>query len=250
MSETDKKYKLTKQLLKLAIDTAGYRHKDIAVKAGLSKTSVAQVSAWRNGRKNATERQMAYFINEYGHLLKRKMWHLYYRYQLDGKKLVMNFVKLSGDIIFKHQIRLEPNPEYKKSVSALRVVIIENSGCYKLLLQYRAGLFSWKETSCDALYCIPSVSNKETNDYIVHSDNEEANWHLWKDKHCENIDELIEEFEKTCHAISSEGGILKELEFKGRRPLELCELKHIAPMKFSFYQKLMKLDLQSQLLPF
>jgi len=72
MSETGKEYKYTKQLLKIAIENGGYRNKDIAEKAGLSGKSVARASAWRNGRKNATERQMAYFIKEYEHLLRRK----------------------------------------------------------------------------------------------------------------------------------------------------------------------------------
>ena len=73
MANIEKKYKYTKQLLKIAIETDQYRNKDIALKAGLSDKSVAQVSGWRNGRTKATERQMAYFIKEYGHLLKRKL---------------------------------------------------------------------------------------------------------------------------------------------------------------------------------
>ena len=48
--ELDKEYKYTKKLLKVAIEENGYRNKDIAVKAGLSEKSVAQVSKWRNGR--------------------------------------------------------------------------------------------------------------------------------------------------------------------------------------------------------
>ena len=80
MINKEKKYKYTKQLLKIAIEAGQYRNQDIALKAGLSNKSVAQVSGWRNGRKKATERQMAYFIKEYEHLLKRKLEYLFYKY--------------------------------------------------------------------------------------------------------------------------------------------------------------------------
>ncbi|MCG9624585.1 hypothetical protein L1D34_06995 [Vibrio mediterranei] len=252
MSSTDKKYKYTRQLLKIAKQEGNYTNKEIEKKAGLKGSSSSLASRWLNGHALATERQMRYFINNYGHLLKRQMEHLYYQYLPNGEKLVMSYVKLSGDVIFKHQIRIEPTCEYKKGLSALRVVIIENSGSYKLLLQYRAGLIQWINTMNESkVSYLPSIHDVKE---IVHTDNEEAHWHLWEVNHCKNTDELIEKFEAACHTILSEGNIIDWAKCKGRINKEaesrFFRLKHVGPMKFSFYQKLMKLGLQSELLPF
>ena len=86
-----KKCKNTKQLVRLAVES-GMPHKEIAVKAGLKEKSTAQVSRWRKGESLATERQMAYFVKEFGELLRRKSQHLV-TVEQDGRP---NFIKLQG----------------------------------------------------------------------------------------------------------------------------------------------------------
>ncbi|TOQ26274.1 hypothetical protein, partial [Vibrio parahaemolyticus] len=103
----DKKYKYTRQLLKIAKQEGNYTNKDIEKKAGLSGSSSSLASRWLNGHALATERQMRYFINNYGHLLKRKMEHLYYQLQPQGNSIFTHYMKFSGDIIFKHQIKAD-----------------------------------------------------------------------------------------------------------------------------------------------
>ncbi|MDE3274294.1 hypothetical protein, partial [Pseudoalteromonas sp. G4] len=74
-TQDNKKCRDTKRLIKIAIEN-GMTNQEIAAKAGLSKKSVAQVSRWRNGEALAFERQMRFFIKEFGDQLRRKSEHL------------------------------------------------------------------------------------------------------------------------------------------------------------------------------
>ena len=76
-------------------------NKDIAKKAGLSPSSIAQVSRWRNGESLATERQMGFFIKEFGDLLRRKSEHLLTIIKDDTQ----HYIKLTGDLVLKHVVR-------------------------------------------------------------------------------------------------------------------------------------------------
>lgn len=154
----DKKYPYTKQLLKIAIEQ-GYINKEIAVKAGLKETSIAQVSAWRNGKTLASERQMRFFINEFGHLLKRKMEHLFYRAEMtpDGQ-IKPDYYLLNGEMILKHTIKRMEN---KKNIPLLRLFVLKNNNLFYVVFQKRI------KTNLNTSY---------RQEYIVHSSNEEANW--------------------------------------------------------------------------
>ena len=98
--KTEKKCKDTKKLVRLAIEN-GMTNKEIAKKAGLSQNSIAQVSRWRNGESLATDRQMRFFVKEFGDHLRRKSEHQLVAEE-EGKAY---FFKLTGDLIVKHVIR-------------------------------------------------------------------------------------------------------------------------------------------------
>ncbi|HCE3365236.1 TPA: hypothetical protein NG589_003428 [Vibrio parahaemolyticus] len=245
----DKKYKYTRQLLKIAKQEGDYTNKEIEKKAGLSGSSSSLASRWLNGHALATERQMRYFKNNYGHLLKRKMEHLFYRHAPDGDDLSTKFIKLTGDIIFKHHVRLDPSYEYKKGINVLRVVVLESNRLYKLVVQYRAGFVQWRKVQKGYSPLIETNSKG-----LVSSDNEESNWYLWEVIDCNNTDELIQEFEVLLGHLLVQSNIVDWARNSGRldqdTPSHFFNHKHISPMRFSFYQKLMKLGLQSELLPF
>lgn len=233
----DKEYKYTKKLLKIAIEENGYRNKDIAVKAGLSEKSVAQVSKWRNGRANATERQMAYFISNYEYLLKPKIEHLFYRYissEHDSKyeKVEPQYWKITGEVIFKYQLAIKLDS--KCNLAICRLIIIMHNNQYYLVEQIRAGLL------------LPE-DNKYASDrkFIARSSNEEANWVVSASIMSSiNLDELIKAVKEYCKKLQDGEPNLKR---KGIR-----ELPHqdINALEYSFYQKLLKLNLHSELLPF
>jgi hypothetical protein len=233
--ELDKEYKYTKKLLKVAIEENGYRNKDIAVKAGLSEKSVAQVSKWRNGRATATERQMNYFISNYEYLLKPKIEHLFYTFTSENHQSPIQkptYKKITGEVIFKHQ--LSKPIDKKNNVSLCRLIIIAHNDQYYVVEQIRAGLLSPE----GARY---SFDLKE----IVRSSNEEANWVLAeKIKSSLHLDELIVAISEYCKKLREGEPNLE------RRGVRKFSHQDINALEYSFYQKLLKLNLHSELLPF
>ena len=82
MSKTNRPYKLTKQLIKVAKEEGGLTHKAIAKKARLSEKSLSLVSKWANGKALATEIQMKSLVDEFGHFLKKQFEHVFYTYRV------------------------------------------------------------------------------------------------------------------------------------------------------------------------
>ncbi|EJG1819709.1 hypothetical protein BS056_RS22350, partial [Vibrio parahaemolyticus] len=258
MSETDKKYKLTRQLLRLAIDAGGYRNEDIAVKAGLSGKSVAQVSAWRNGRKNATERQMAYFIKEYGHLLNRSREHLFYAVLLESGERKPLFLKLTGELIFRYQIKTVKSSDYHRSkqpynknhrsFACLRLVVLQDNDKFNVVCQYRAGLVGLIESEVDG--------EKQTRfngvelDDVVHSDNEEGNWYCYDIKRKIELDELVQFIQDYCRNIVAGKNLIDAAYGRSRDASSFFDSGTVYPLELSFYQKLLSLNLHSEHFPF
>ncbi|SUI57725.1 Uncharacterised protein [Shewanella baltica] len=165
--QVDRKYKYTKQLVRIAIEH-GMTNKEIAKKAGLSDKSVAQVTRWRNGDSLATERQMRFFINEFGDLLKRKVEHLFYG-PCDDSGTDLKYYKLNGEILLKYSARKQIFVNRRiTNVALLRLVILKQNSQYHLVFQARNGL--------------PEHGVHDGNDIssLAHSENEEANWKVLK----------------------------------------------------------------------
>ncbi|MCG0014578.1 hypothetical protein [Vibrio parahaemolyticus] len=254
MSRLDKKYKLTRQLLKLAIEVGGYRNEDIAVKAGLSGKSVAQVSAWRNGRTNVTEWQMAYFIKEYGHLLKRKMEHLYYTVLIKEGEEKLTFVKISGELVFKHQIKIIKGNrclDNSKDLNVLRVLVLRDGNKFNLLYQYRAGLLNLTEEVVDGQKVCSA--NRITPEKIVHSDNEDSNWYGYDIKREQGLDELVQLIQKYCRSLIKGKNLIDNANRQSNSYIEssaFFDSRNIYPLELSFYQKMLSLNLHSEHFPF
>lgn len=248
MKTKEKKYKYTKRLLRLAIDEGGYTNKDIAKKAGLSETSVALVSNWRNGKADATDRQLKYFINTYGHLLKQKLEHLFYGLvpNIESTTINMVYQKIEGEVFFKSQIKSTLKDSSEKLLRLIRLVIIEHKGSYKIVVQYRAGVVDYKHIDFDEKNEIISQSLRLDQSQIYYSDNEESNWFFDKIINCEDVDALVINFNLLLQDIINEKNLTL---FKADR-VELFTIKSLIPVKYAFYQKLMKSGLQSDRLPF
>ena len=197
----ESKYKQTQKLLRIATEVGGYSNKEVAKKAGLKESSVSLASRWRNGKALATERQMQYFINEYGGQLKRRNTHLFYNLDLNEAKddYAFDYCKIEGEEIFSHKIssclkvvppgKIQPSVE---SIKAYKVVIIEAEKGYFFVPLIRAGLFSY------------SIENNEgvINGYHaqkekwIHGDAENSNWFFQAVIKCSDFDELATEFQK------------------------------------------------------
>ncbi len=233
----DKEYKYTKKLLLIAIEENGYKNKDIAVKAGLKEKSVALPSKWRNGKTNATERQMAYFISNYEYLLKPKIEHLFYTYAYtnsrhNDEKEEPQYRKITGEVIFKYQLAVQLDS--KNKISVCRLVIVTHNNKYYFVEQIRAGMLLPEE-----------VQNAGSRKVIARSSNEEANWVVSASIMSSiNLDELIKAVKEYCKKLHD-----GEPSLKKHSSLEIPS-QDINALQFSFYQKLMKLNLHSELLPF
>lgn len=131
-----KKYRNTKQLIRLAIEN-GYTNKDIADKAGFS--SEGQVSKWRNGKALATERQVQFFINEFEHLLKRKMEHLFYSESENQHEFTYH--KIEGEIVLTHTLNYRRyNPQPMQKTGLFRIIIVNSGNKFHLIKQKKVGL--------------------------------------------------------------------------------------------------------------
>jgi transcriptional regulator with XRE-family HTH domain len=248
MEDKDKKYKYTKQLLKLAIEESGYTNAEIAKKSRLSDKSVSLVSRWRNGKAQATEMQMHYFIKEYGHFLKQKLEHLFYGRVLnvESKTFEMTYQKLEGEIFFKSQIKSTLKDSSDKIFRLIRLVIIEHKCSYKIVLQYRAGVLDYEPLYLDEKNEIISNSLKLDLDNMYCSDNEEGNWFFDKIISCEDVGALVLKFNLLLQDIIDE----KNLNLFKINRTGLFTIKELFPVQYAFYQKLMKSGLQSDRLPF
>lgn len=186
--KSQKKYRYTKQLIRLAIEN-GYTNKDIAKKAGFS--SEGQVSKWRNGKALATERQVQFFINEFGHLLKRKMEHLFYSQTENPYEFIYH--KIEGEILLTHTLNYRDSRSKPiGKVGVCKFAILNLGSVFHLLEQKKVGLDD-DGSNVDKLLKNKKISN-----------NEQANWYLVKthknlspQELVDTIDSIVNTF---CHS--------------------------------------------------
>ena len=162
--QSKQKYRYTKQLVRIALEQ-GYTAEDVLEKAGASRKSLSMFSKWRNGKALATVRQLQYFINEYEHLLKRKMEHLFYGVT-DGE---LKYYKLNGELILKHAIKHPPVQidKRRRSLALFRMLLLKEGNKFHFVFQTRVGLTGEERFK-------PSNIND-----LMHSPNEEANWFVY-----------------------------------------------------------------------
>jgi DNA-binding XRE family transcriptional regulator len=159
-TQDNKKCRDTKRLIRIAIEN-GMTNQEIAAKAGLSKKSVAQVSRWRNGEALAFERQMRFFIKEFGDQLRRKSEHLLC-VEKEGKH---HFIKITGELVLKHTARVPVRIERKQvHVAIHRFLIFQKSTHFYVVSQARKGF----EPEF-------SIGHRQLGN-MAHCDNEDANW--------------------------------------------------------------------------
>jgi len=207
----DRKCRDTKILVKIAIEN-GMTNQEIAVKAGLKKTSGAVVTRWKTGVALATERQMNFLINEFGDLLRRKTEHLFSQDE-DG---IQKFYKLNGEVIFKHVVRkYMPLNKGLSKIALLRYLALQKGNKFHLVFQSRKGL---DQSAKLDHYQIAAMS---------HCDNEDANWDTDKVISNKSADIFIDEVDKVATSLMTEQKCIeekfiysaKELQFIARKSL-------------------------------
>ena len=248
----EKKYKYTRQLLKIAQDHGDYKQKQIAEKAGLSPTSISLVSKWVTGKALATERQMRYFIKHYEHFLKRKMEHLFYSVMIENGMEKVRFTKLSGEIIFNYRIKIprHQSPFYlNREQSVLRIVILQEGNQFHLVHLFRAGFINVERDHNGTL--IPHSLN---HDDLVHSDHENSNWYVLNYREGIELDEMVQRIRKYCERLISRENIV-DAAFTTSNPSDypnsiFFNRSNVYPLELAFYQKMLSLGLNSEHYPF
>lgn len=197
----EKKCKDTKRLLKLAKDS-GMTNEDIAIKAGLSSKSISLVSRWLNDGVLAYERQMRFFIKEFGEQLRRKSEHILTVTQEDKHY----FIKLTGELIVKHVIRERVYFNKKNlNIAIHRFLIFRHNDNYYIVSQARKG-FNPKY----------SIDGNAINK-LSHCDNEDANWVSFGSPELLSLEEMLQGVDSLAMELS-EGRFIhnKEYIFSGQ----------------------------------
>lgn len=242
------KYKHTRSLLKIAREQSGYTFAEIAKKAGLSTKSSSQVSRWVNGQSHATQRQMSYFIKNYGHILSRAQEHLFY--QCLGKadeNLTPTFIKLRGEIVFKYTLKetLRTGNERSTQIPLFRFLVLRHDEQYQFLILIRAGVL--EDDKVLRQDGEQRVELKITLPSRVKSDNEWANWYMDFISDSVDEDDLISLVRTHCRNLNARYLVIS----RGYSPnRNLLRSKTIAAFEFSFYQKMLSLGLKSEQYPF
>lgn len=208
---TDKKCKDTKRLLKLAKES-GMTNKDIAIKAGLKPKSISLVSRWLNDGVLATERQMRFFIKEFGAQLKRKSEHLLMALE-EGK---ISFIKLTGDLIIKHTLRHHCIYNKKElKISFYRFLIFSQNEKFYIVTQVRKGFTGLLRFDIDSLR------------NLSHCDNEDANWVLTETPSLLSLEELIKRIDLIAKKLA-DGSYINDFQnsFTGQE-LQFVVRRHL-----------------------
>ena len=252
MINDDRKYKYTKQLLKIAKECGNYNNGDIAVKAGLSRKSVKMPSNWCTGKTLATERQMNYFIKTYGHLLKRKLEHLFYFEEIETGEDKLIFRRLSGEIILKHQIKVKLGNLKDKSVAVFRIVIINNGHKFHVIRQYRAGVIIHYRPQTDDSMLSRNNYQDCSFENALRCDNEEANWFSYSLGVDLDLEEMVQSFNDFKHTLLNGNNPIDIAVNDGKCPKNgrFFTMQDDYSLTYIFYQKMMKLGLNSDTFPF
>lgn len=209
--QDNKKCRDTKRLIKIAIEN-GMTNQEIAAKAGLSKKSVAQVSRWRNGEALAFERQMRFFIKEFGDQLRRKSEHLLC-VEKEGKH---QFIKLTGELVLKHTARVPVSIGRKQvHVAIHRFLIFQKNTHFYVVSQTRKGFEPGRP-----------IDQRQLGN-MAHCDNEDANWLLTRIPKLLNQDNIIDVVDSIAIELAEERLIPNHnFEFLGQE-LRYCFRRYL-----------------------
>lgn len=127
-----RKFKQTKPLVKLALND-GWTQKSIAKSC---RTQQSVVSAWAKGEKQGTETQLAPLLEQYGNLLRRKSFQVYYHSDAEYK---FSFYRVEGKIIFSYTfVKEEEKHKRIKRIPIEKIIIHEQGkGIFRIVHQYR-----------------------------------------------------------------------------------------------------------------
>lgn len=134
--QPNKPFKQTKQLIKLA-QNDGWTQADIAQACRVSQPVI---SAWKKGSTLAKEHQLITLLEQYGHILRRKTFKVYW--VVDKDTQVSSYVKIEGKVVFSYILREMTSPGFgnsKPSSPAVKMIVhYQGADNFRLIIQSRS----------------------------------------------------------------------------------------------------------------
>jgi hypothetical protein len=133
-NQANKPFKQTKQLINLALKD-GWTQKNIAEQC---RTQQSIVSKWSNGGAFAKEYQVQPLPEQYGHILRRKTFKVYWVVDEDTQET--SYVKIEGKVVFSYVLR---NVEYynnrrNKKVTPVARIVVHHQGKEKFRVVHQS----------------------------------------------------------------------------------------------------------------
>jgi len=128
-----RKFKQTKQLVKLAINE-GWSQSEVA---NACRTQQSVVSAWAKGTTQGTEQQLMPLLEKFGYKLRRNSFRVYW--SLDSEEQKKTFHKIEGKIVLSHTFnRIESYNSKVKKVPEYRLIAHhQGANMFRLVFQSR-----------------------------------------------------------------------------------------------------------------
>jgi hypothetical protein len=143
----NKPFKQTKQLIKLALND-GWSQVDIGK---VCRVSQPVISNWKNGAALAKEHQIQTLLEQYGHILRRKTFKVYW--VVDEKTQESSYIRVEGKVIFSYILRKicrsRSNSEKEIYTPSTKVVVHHQGGnLFRLVLQARSKFNHGEDLMC------------------------------------------------------------------------------------------------------
>lgn len=161
--QPNKPFKQTKQLIKLALND-GWTQVDIGKSCRVTQPVI---SSWKKGSALAKEHQLAQLLEQYGHILRRKSFKVYW--VVDKNTQENSCVKVEGKVVFSYILREMSSPGHYDSKPlgpAVKIIVhYQGAGNFRLIIQTRS-----RNDLHQALACLDEeakwISNVK-NQYIL-----------------------------------------------------------------------------------
>jgi hypothetical protein len=135
LNKNKRKFKQTKQLVRLAINE-GWTQDEIRIKC---RTQQSVVSAWYKGTKQGTEEALKPLLEQYGNKLRRNSFRVYWC--IDPETKIKTFHKVEGKVILSQAFNdaRRSGTKLVKQIPQLKL-IVHHQGANKFRLVYQSRL--------------------------------------------------------------------------------------------------------------
>jgi hypothetical protein len=134
--QPNKPFKQTKQLINLALND-GWTQVDIGTTCRVSQPII---SSWKKGSALAKEHQLTALLEQYGHILRRKTFKVYWLVDKDTQE--SSYIKVEGKVIFSYPLRRMLDQGYsslKLGAPYIKIVVHhQGDEQFRLVLQTRS----------------------------------------------------------------------------------------------------------------